>query len=739
MNPQVTTLLELLYYRVQHQPTQIAYRFLQDGETAETSLTYQALDQQARTIAAHLQARSQAGDRVLLLYPSGLDFIVAFYACLYAEMIAVPAYPPHPNRPMARLESIVNNAQPSVCLTTQTIWQKIALRFSQNPALAQLTTISSDTLDTAQAGVWQTPTITPDTLAFLQYTSGSTGTPKGVMVSHNNLLHNQQMIAAAFEHNEETIVAGWLPLFHDMGLVGNVLQPIYMGIPCILMSPMSFLQKPVRWLQTISRYRATTSGGPNFAYDLCVQKVTVEQRIALDLSSWQVACNGAEPIRAETLQRFAETFAECGFNRTAFYPCYGLAEATLLVSGGLRTKPPHTYSVNKITLGQNRIVPDENEESQSLVGCGHGRLNQQIEIVNPETLLRCSSEEVGEIWVSGPSVAQGYWQQSEETEKIFQAYLADTNEGPFLRTGDLGFLKDGELFVTGRLKDMIIIRGQNHYPQDIEMTVEKCHLALQPTSGAAFSIDVEGTEQLVIVYEVRRTYLRKFKADEIYHQIRQAVSEEHDLQVYAIVLLKPASVPKTTSGKIQRNICRQGFLDSSLKALHQDILPTQPASEAPSRFSQPLQSDQSNTFTANTIQLWLIKWLSWKLNIAQDTIDPAKAFAEYGLDSMTAIELADDLDIWLNPAGLAVDTTFAWSYPTIETLANYIAGELQQLHQPPNQSSPSQSVSDAVQRTNGPIDQMDNSSLDNLASLSEAEIAKLLAAEIAISKQKDSS
>lgn len=561
-----STLVELLRWRVSVQPEHKAYTFLLDGEVEDSYLTYQELDRQARAIAALLQSYRASGERVLLLYPPGLEFIAAFFGCLYAGVVAVPAYPPRPNHALSRLEAIVTDAQATIALTTQNILSDVERRFAQSGNLQGLRSLATDNIASALGSDWQEPTVSSDNLAFLQYTSGSTGTPKGVMVSHGNLLHNEQMIHRGFQHTEQSIFVGWLPLYHDMGLIGNVLQPLYLGIPCILMSPVAFLQKPLRWLQAISRYKATTSGGPNFAYDLCVRKIKPEQQLSLDLSSWEVAFNGAEPIRAETLERFAGTFSDCGFRREAFYPCYGMAETTLIVSGGFKTASPVLQSVQAEALEQNRVVPacSDDDGSRTLVGCGQTLLDQQIVIAHPETLTRCGSNEVGEIWVCGKSVAQGYWKKAEETEKTFNAYLADTDEGPFFRTGDLGFLRDGELFITGRLKDVIIIRGRNHYPQDIELTVEKSHPALRSGCGAAFAVEVNGQERLVVVQEVERSYLRKLDVNEVVGNIREMVAQEHDLQVYTILLLKTGSIPKTSSGKIQRYACRNRFLTGSL-------------------------------------------------------------------------------------------------------------------------------------------------------------------------------
>ncbi|MBK1987682.1 fatty acyl-AMP ligase [Sphaerospermopsis aphanizomenoides BCCUSP55] len=565
-----STLVELLSYRSQNQPQQKAYTFLRDGETEEVSLTYQELDQKAQAIACHLQSLGAEGERALLLYPPGLEFISAFLGCLYAGVVAVPAYPPRQNMNFLRLQSIITDAEATVVLTTSSLLANLVNQWAKNPELSNMRWLATDDINSNLSSDWQQPKLNQDTLAFLQYTSGSTGTPKGVMITHGNLLSNERYINIGFGHTEKTIVVGWLPLFHDMGLIGNVLQPLYLGLPSILMSPVAFLQKPLRWLQAISRYKATTSGGPNFAYDLCVRKITPEELSSLDLSSWEVAFNGAEPVRSDTLEQFAQYFAPCGFRKEALYPCYGMAETTLFVSGGLKTSPPLLYQVEAAALEENRVVATESEEgTRTIVGCGRAWLDEKIAIVDPESLTLCPANQIGEIWVSGPSVAAGYWRRPEQTAETFQAYLSDTGEGPFLRTGDLGFLQDKELFVTGRLKDVIIIRGQNHYPQDIELTVQNSHPALRLNAGAAFTVDHKGQQRLVIVQEVERTSLRKLNIKEVVGNITEAVIDNHGLQVYATVLIKPSSIPKTSSGKIQRHACQRGFLENTLNVVEE--------------------------------------------------------------------------------------------------------------------------------------------------------------------------
>lgn len=565
-------LVDLLRYRATHEPDKVAYIFLKEGETPCGSLTYQQLDLQAQAIASQLQSLVTRGSRALLLYPynAGLEFIAAFFGCLYAEVIPVNTNPPRSHQSWISIQQRVIASGASMALSTTDFLAQFSSQSAQNsqslPQLTQLTWLATDNVSTSLASAWCEPELTKDSLAFLQYTSGSTGLPKGVMVTHANLLHNCALIYNGFEHTPHTKGLIWLPLFHDMGLIGGVIQPLYAGLTVILTSPVAFIQKPLRWLEAISRYQVTTSGGPNFAYDLLCQKITPEQKQDLDLSSWEVAFSGAEPVRAQTLERFSHTFAECGFRREAFYPCYGMAETTLFISGGQKTDLPIIEYVDGSALETNQVVAvgNQDEKARAIVGCGHSWLGDRIAIVDPESLIEYGEDRVGEIWVAGTGVGKGYWNQPEETEKTFRAYLADTQEGPFLRTGDLGFIHHGELFITGRIKDLMILWGRNYYPQHLEQTVEKCHQALRANSGAAFAVEAEGEERLVIAFEVERTYLRKLDVDEVVGAIRQGIAQEYVVDVYAIVLLKTGSIPKTSSGKIQRRACKAKFIAGEL-------------------------------------------------------------------------------------------------------------------------------------------------------------------------------
>ncbi len=671
------TLIDLLRYRAQHQPHQTAYIFLQDGESESGRLTYLELDCQARVIAAQLRQTCTPGERALLVYPSSLEFIAAFFGCLYAGLVAVPAYPPRANRNAIRLQAIVADADASVVLTTTKLLAQLQLHLVSPGCSSPVQWLVTDKdLLTEQVFPWQDAGITAKTLAFLQYTSGSTGTPKGVMLTHANLMYNERMIEAAFGHTDQTIFVGWLPLHHDMGLIGNVLQPLYLGIPCALMPPVAFLQKPLRWLQAISHYRATTSGAPNFAYELCIQRTTAEQRASLDLSSWDVAYSGAEPVREDTLRRFSATFESCGFHWQSFYPCYGMAETSLLVSGGLKAQAPVIFEVQEDALSQNQVVvADENQAvkqlySKGIVGCGQTWLEQEIIIVNPEDLTRCLPEQVGEIWVAGGNVAQGYWQRPQETRETFQAFTADTGEGPFLRTGDLGFFRDKELFVTGRIKDLIIIQGRNHYPQDIELTIERSHSALRAGGGAAFGLEIEGQEQLVVVHEVERRYLRKLAPDEIFCQMRRAVSEYHDLPLYAVQLLKPGSLPKTSSGKVRRRTCQAEFANDGLNSVASWQLGETSRVPLPKVEKQPVKV--LDFPDAGTIQAWLIAQVAAQLQVAPHEIDIYEPLAHYGLSSAVAVGLSGQLQDWL---GQEISPTLLYDYPTLANLTQYLSGD----------------------------------------------------------------
>ena len=581
------TIVDLLRQRAAYRPHDRAFTFLLDGENEELHLTYAELDRKARAVGAWLAHSGMAGRRVLLLYPSGLDFIAAFMGCLYGGAIAVPAYPPRKNRSVERIEAIASDADASVALTTRDVLDRFDGLRATAPSLENLVWKVDNELDVAWADKWSRPDIDGDTLAFLQYTSGSTGTPKGVMLSHENLLHNSLRIMQAFEITRSQSGVFWLPSFHDMGLIGGILVPLYGGKFNVLMSPVAFLQKPLRWLQAISKYRATISGGPNFAYELCVRKTTPEQRAGLDLSSWSLAFNGAEPVRPETIDAFAEAFAVSGFRREAFFPCYGLAESTLMVTGGMKFEPPviRAFDAAALETGSATTRAGFAPGARRLVGSGRELDGQDVRIVDPQTCEALPPGRVGEIWVSGPSVAQGYWNREDATRETFAAMLARPdahsqtqsakkwrpNPGPYLRTGDLGFFDTGELFVTGRLKDLIIVRGRNHYPQDIERSVEEASPLVRAGSVAAFSVDVDDRERVVVVAELERGKREAGELSTAFDEIRKRLAIEHEVALEALVMVRPNSIAKTSSGKIQRHACKRQFLEGTLEVVEQHI------------------------------------------------------------------------------------------------------------------------------------------------------------------------
>jgi acyl-CoA synthetase (AMP-forming)/AMP-acid ligase II/acyl carrier protein len=671
-----TTLVEVLRARAELQPDRVGYVFLLDGERKEIQLTYGELDRQARAIAARLQDAGATGERALLLFQPGLDYIAAFFGCLYAGVTAVPAFPPRPNRPMPRLQGIVADAQIKLALTTAALMKNIEGRFSDCPDLRALCWLTSDELPAGLESGWREPDVGPDSLAFLQYTSGSTATPKGVMLSHANLMHNLASITRLFEPTPDCRGTFWLPPYHDMGLIGGILEPLHVGFPAMLMSPAAFLQSPFRWLDAISRFRAVFSGGPNFAYDLCVSKITAEQRARLDLRSWALAFNGAEPVRAETMERFSATFAPCGFRREALYPCYGLAESTLLVTGSARSALPVMLRVDAPALAGNQVRPVSSEAraARTLVASGRCPPGQRLRIVDPQTRVPCPADQVGEIWVQGPSVARGYWNRPEETDQVFAARLAGTDEGPFLRTGDLGFVKGGELFVTGRVKDLIILHGKNHYPQDIELTAEESTPAVRPGCAAAFAVERGGAERLVIVAEVERDR-RHQDLDSTLAVMRRAVAAHHDVPVWNIILIKTLTIPKTSSGKIRRQECRQRFLDKQLDVVAQWTQPDESHADALAEIDDTVTAQTPASCarpTAQAIQEWLAGQIADRLHMPAAEVNVGEPFARLGMDSMTAVLLAGDLEVWL---GRQVSPTLMYDFPSIEELARHLALE----------------------------------------------------------------
>jgi acyl-CoA synthetase (AMP-forming)/AMP-acid ligase II/lauroyl/myristoyl acyltransferase/acyl carrier protein len=566
----MNSFVDVVRRHAESQPDRTALTLLAEGETQEINLTYGELNRQARTVAAVLQSRVVPGERVLLLLESQPEFLAAFLGCLYAGVMAVPAAPmtagPAAGR---RLQVMLRDASAYLVLASADTKSFLDEHIRGVPGIRPPIWLDPRSLMADGETDWKPLAIGPDTIALLQYTSGSTTDPRGVMISHGNLLFELQAVQEGLGQTEDTLMVSWMPLYQDGGLVFLALQTLYNGSRCIFMPPSAFISQPLRWLWAISRYRACCSAGSNFSYELCARRATPEQCVGLDLRSWRIAGIGTEPIRAETLERFSRVFAPYGFDDRAFVTAFGLSEGPVNVSIKTRFIPPTVRSFRKDALECRRfeICPPDSLQSQQLVGCGSIASGLEVVIVDPERHVRSLPGEIGEIWISGPGVAKGYWNQPEATEQTFQAYLTDTGEGPFLRTGDLGFLYEGELFIAGRIKDVIIIQGRNHHPQDIEATVEACHPSLRRGGCAAFSVDVDGAEGLVVLQEIKAERNEQIDDRAIVWAIRHAVAKHHGLPIHTIMLLPPKSLPKTTSGKLQRFACRGAFLENRLEFL----------------------------------------------------------------------------------------------------------------------------------------------------------------------------
>jgi amino acid adenylation domain-containing protein len=674
------SLVAVLRQRAADHPERALYTFLADGELDGGTLTYGEVDRRARAVAADLLARGLSGQRALLLYPPGLDFIVGFLGCLYAGVVAVPAYPPRSRRSLPRLQSIGEDARPAAALTDAATLAQVERMTGELPAPGPDRWLATDTVDLALADAWCDPGLGRDHLAFLQYTSGSTAAPKGVMVSHGNLLENEAVIQRSFGVTAASVIVGWLPLYHDMGLIGNVLQPLFAGARCVMMSPVAFLQRPARWLEAISRYRGTTSGGPNFSYDLCVEKIREEERAALDLTSWEVAFNGAEPVRAESLERFALAFAPQGFRRQAFFPCYGLAEATLFVSGRRPGEGAHVERYDVDALGSGRAEPKA--DGRSLTGSGRVAADAfQLAIVEPETLQPVAAGTVGEILISGPSIAGGYFGRPEATAETFGVRPAGAPaDGPtYLRTGDLGFLDaSGELFIAGRQKDLIIIRGRNFYPQDLELTAELAHPALRRGCAAAFAYDHAGAERLVVAVEIDRR--REAEAAVAAEEVRRAVAQEHEVQPWDVLIVRAGSIPKTSSGKIQRRRCRQAWQQGELELIEESSTPTVVgpalvpetvvAVASPAELARLPVAERSRQVLA-----FLRAGAARAAGLAPEHLDPREPVTAAGLDSLAAVELKHRVETAL---GVELGLAAILDGATLEDLTREVLAGLEQ-------------------------------------------------------------
>ena len=648
----VRTLVELLDYRAKSQPAHTVFRFLNGDGREDGGLTFTLLQQHARAIAARLAEHVVPGDRVLLLVPPGLDYVAAFFGCLYARAVAVPAYPPNPRRADPRVARIAADCGARVALAPTSFMARLDDWLALTPELSGLTWLDADAMAQSAGSTRSGRAIDPDALAMLQYTSGSTGDPRGVMLTHANLLDNSAIIHRVSEHRAGDSGVFWLPPFHDMGLIGGIIQPVYTGCSAVLMTPATFLQRPFRWLEAMSRYKATTSGAPNFAYDLCVDRIGDEERASLDLSAWRTSFNGAEPIRADTIARFTNAFAVAKLDPNVIMPCYGLAEATLMVSGGPRETPHGVVNVDRrgLEAGELRPVTDP-RAGMTLVASGEPVSELMIEIVDPDTGARSGDGQIGEIWVSGPSVAAGYWNRPTETVATFHAHLSGVPHA-FMRTGDLGVVVGRQLLVTGRLKDLVILEGRNFYPHDIEVAAERSHASLRSGFAAAFSVADHARERLVLVSEVARQH-RPDQHAALFQAVRTELAATVGVVPDEIVLIRQNTIPRTSSGKIQRRACRTAFLDGTLdevgrwRARGSDVVAPRDA-----------------------ITAFVLDWVRDELQVDPTLLEPSTPLRDLGLDSLAATRLLVALE---GRFGLRVDPALIWEQGNVGSFAEYLA------------------------------------------------------------------
>lgn len=683
-NQQHKNFVDTIREHAAFQPHRTALTFLEDGETETASLTYEELDTKARSIAAFLQGQGLANQRLLLLYPPSLDFLTSLLGCMYAGVVAVPAYPPEPHRlehTLRRMQSIVADAGCDKVLTNANIlgFAEVLVGQVSDETIQAMQWLTVEEALEHPPETWESPSLTQESVAFLQYTSGSTSAPKGVCVTHKVLSANLEMQKEVYNAlGSDEVCLSWLPQYHDLGLLGLLLHPLYNGGRAVFMPPYAFIKKPSRWLELVTRYKATTTASPNFGFELCLRKVTPEQRDQLDLSSLRIVVSGAEPINPKTCERFLQFFAPCGLKREAFGPSYGLAEAVVFVSTRDRSRPIQYLSVEQQALEQGKVnVTDRGQDhSVVLVGCGQPHQDASIHIVNPETLEPVPSDTVGEIWVSGPQVTEGYWNNPEATKRSFGAHLEGV-DGSFLRTGDLGFLHNNELYIVGRLQDLIIVRGRNLYPHDIERSMDALryeHPAVRLGCSAAFSILHEEEEQLVVFQEIDDRKLKpEHSLSEIVSSMRRATLESHSIAPHAICLLERNTLPKTSSGKIMRQACKKAFLsnfvDSGIEVLHQQqgLVVEATTSKVKDVTTEPVE-EQGDAPSSELMQ-WIVGWIADYTGLPKEEISPDADFPTFGLDSVDAIQFLGDLESKLDRV---LATSVLWDHSTVRELALYL-------------------------------------------------------------------
>ncbi|WCN08291.1 AMP-binding protein [Marinomonas mediterranea] len=680
--PLYTSLIDLLRHQTQINGSKVCFSLLANGTEVTESITYAELDARARAIAVELRTLAKPSDRAMLLMPNGIDYIVGFWGCVYAGIVAVTAYPPqHKRRDWGRLNSILGDCDAALVLSSVEHEVSVASWLLESSHQCKQFVVGKEFVPLAEQ--WEMPDVHSETLAYLQYSSGSTGSPKGVMLGHGNLIHNTALIAQEFSLDDSSNCVTWLPMYHDMGFVGGVLSPMGVGASVWLLPPPVVLQTPFLWLKAISDYKAVMSGGPNFIYEHCVARVSDEQKQALDLSAWRFAANGAEPIHTQTLVEFSDAFAQCGLAKTALKPCYGMAETCLFVTASAHEAQYRSAALDSVALQKGRIVASGLGRGKEAVvhAPSSGRINDQmsIRIVDPETKSALADDQVGEIWVRGESVAQGYWNKPEATANTFDNELE--GEAGYLRTGDLGFVLDGWLYVSGRAKEVVIVNGRNLYPQDIEATVQSVDKDIAPHGGAVFETP---DNQVVLVQELTRRGMRRDDLDQIILSIRQAVAEVHEISFASIVLIKPVSLPKTTSGKIQRLKTRALYLDGEFAvgtpsdlSIKSNVIALWQASSisksAANHAEHPAPAPLLPEWVAGddaAIRDWVRAWIAIRLDVSVDKIDPTQKLVATGLDSVDAMTLTHELSQIVDSV---LSPDLIWQYPTINELVAFLA------------------------------------------------------------------
>ncbi|MGB6045318.1 MAG: AMP-binding protein [Pirellulales bacterium] len=669
MKMELGNIVRTLQAHATRTPDECVLEFIAEDTSTAQSFTFRSLETRAQAIAAVLQSKLQPGDRAILMHPPGFEFVEAFFGCLFAGVVAVPVCIPRPRRPSRRFERLLESAQPSVVLSSESVCDQRHELFARIPDVLRLPWLANDRIGSNNALAWNDPDVDDSTLALLQYTSGTTGDPKGVMVSHGNLAFNAGVLRVAFatEVNRRGVL--WLPMYHDMGLIGAMLQTVFDGAYSKWMPPSLFLKNPLNWLTAISETRGSVNGAPDFAYDYCVRRSTPATREGLNLSCWNVAINSAETVRPTTIDRFTEAFAPYGFRHEAFLPCYGLAEATLVVASEKATAPPQVITLSTAALSQKNVTLVSENEADARRVCSSGFVadGQTVAIVDPKSQKKCGADQIGEIWVSGMNVAQGYFNNPEATANTFRARLAE-DQREYLRTGDLGFIRDGHLFVTGRVKELIIIRGRNFYPQDLEWTIRESHAAFRTTAAAAFAVELFGGERLVIVQEVERSF-RHADFEELAQTVRAAVARDQDIEIFDLLFVRQGQVHRTTSGKIRRQQCRDDYLAERFVTLARFTDRGQQAAETAGPLDQfPADTEAPHRSVAE-IEQWLLARIANRLNLDPRQVDMDKPFAELGLGSMDVVRITGEFELWLQRR---LPPTMIFNYPTIGALAEYL-------------------------------------------------------------------